>query len=586
MPPPIADVPNSTNLSFRAVRPSAVQPTPKLSKAAQKRQAVQEAARNTAAQPPPDSSTPRKKKRDEQQPQLSTSELSKGRKKAGKTKAAQPGSQASLYNFFSSPHGRKETAEEERNDTDEDEGEEHDGKNGEGGRKKETKARKRKRREDGQTLEQVEKDVRKLLFPTTDTPHAALKAGGKKAKRDDEEDERDADEEQSEDDEFVAAPTKHTALGLYSCQADYNRNVLAALREEYRDISQTRSQQAHSHSNPPAPAVSHAVRLLCLCVEAATNLEHLQCFWDQAHSRHAVSICAVYYNGSSSYRWPSEQQKKRFRVFNRIGRSHDKRPAKIIDTVDIREHGVIKCTAVTFAFALRHHEVGDSEVVSKGLKFMLPTWQDKSEREMSEADRLQLSAVVLGMMKLPIEKVMFEAKDIFLVLMSSLRSPQAPRCQQLVDVQVACWLLDPNVTKESDRSKYQLLPLVQKYLERDSGYDTDVTDRPADILRGLLVDMEDVLVLWHAVRGQLALQRMNVMMDLEMQLLPVLAEMQYLGNRFDDKHFVVANNAVSMKMTAINEQLVTLAGEPFLVTSPAAVAHIMFGQLLATNIQR
>ena len=567
MPPPTAEVPHSTNLSFRAVRPPvSAPPPPVLSKAAKKRQAAKDAAREAAQSRPPDDSTPTKRKRGERKQQPSTPESSAGRKEAGKRRekeAVQPSNQASLYNFFSSPQRRKDAADEQRRETDEDDSEEQHGGSEGRGRSNDSKSRKRRRKDDMPTLEQVEKEARKLVFSTVegDSRHAASKAGRKRAVRVDEADDGETDEteeEQAEDDEFVQAPTRQVALGLYSSQADYNRNVLDALRKEYRDLSRP-------HRTIAAPSVHHSLQhplTLCVCfmlrVATATDLEHVQCFWDQANARHAVSVAAVYFNGSTSYRWPSEQQKKRFRVFNRIGRHTEKRNAKTIDTVDIREHGVIKCMAVTFTFALRHHEVGDAQSDSKGLKFMLPTWHDKSEPELSEADRLQLSAVVQGMLALPIEKVMFEAKDLILVLMSSLKMVQVPRCEQLSDVQVACWLLDPNVTKDSDRSKYQLLPLVHQYLQRDSGYDTDVTDRPADILRGLFVDMEDVLLLWHAVSAQLALQRMGLVMQLEMGLLPVLAEMQYLGTRFDGQHFVHANNAVIQMMTNIVSHADTL----------------------------
>ena len=287
------------------------------------------------------------------------------------------------------------------------------------------------------------------------------------------------------------------------------------------------------------------------CAATATSRDALQRFWDHAHTRHAVSIAAVFHNGSTSYRWPSDQQKKRFRLFSRIGRMHEKRDAKTIDTVDVREHGVIKCTAITFTFSLRAREAG-SDVEGGGLKYVLTTWHDKNERDITEQDRAQLLAVMQGVMALPIEKVMFEAKDVLCVLMSSLRLAQAPQCQQLADVQVACWLLDPNVSDKGDRSRYQLVPLVHQHLRQDSGYDTDVTDRPKDIVRGMLADMSDVLSLWWHVRGQLALQRMRVLFEeQEMRLLPVLAEMQYLGTRFDGDNFRRANNAFIAKMTSI-----------------------------------
>lgn len=320
-----------------------------------------------------------------------------------------------------------------------------------------------------------------------------------------------------------------------------------------------------------------------ICVTTATSQDTLQLFWNQAHDRHAVSIAAVYYNGSTSYRWPSKLQKERFRRFYRIGRTHEKRDAKTIDTLDIREHGVIKCVALTFSFSLRESEVG-SGLEGSGLKFMMTVWHDKSEAEMSEETRMQLWSVVDGVLRLPIEKVMFEARDLLCVLMSSLKLVQVPQCQQLADVQVACWLLDPNVSKGSERSKYQLVPLVHQYLERESGYDTEVTDKPGDIRRGLLADMEDVVALWHRVRGQLALQRVNaVFHEQEMRLLPVLAEMQYLGTRFDGENFKKSNNAIIAKMTTMVNQhriLCTLKGSLL----SAVLAHYV-ASLFLMNVE-
>ena len=550
LPPSTVDVPHSINLSFRAVRPTAaVRPAPALSKAAQRRQAAKETAKAAAADSQSDNATPTKRKRAEQQQQPSTPESDREKKRSdkGKEAAEHSNKQASLYSFFSSPHRQAETAKQ-RNEANEDDGEEEYGRSEEKTRSKESTGRKRKKT---QTLEQVEKEVRKLVFSTTDTspPQAASKASRKKADKAD--GVEGNNEERADDDDFVEAISKQSCLGLYSSQSDYNRNVLDALRQQYQDISQPLSAQ-HPHPQP-----THT-RCFSLCPSppsvctSATSHDALQLFWDQAHSRYAVSIAAIFYNGSTSYRWPSEQQKKRFRLFNRIGRHHERRDAKTIDTVDIREHGVIKCTALTFTFALRESELASQLHDSEQLKFMMTVWHDKSEEEASDEQRAQLCAVVQGVMALPIEKVAFDAKEVLCVLMSSLRWAQAPHCQQLVDVQVACWLLDPNVSKQSERDKYQLLPLVKLHLDRHSDYHTEVTDRPADIMRGLLVDMADVVLVWHYVRGQLALQRMNaVFHEQEMRLLPVLAEMQYLGTRFDGDSFKRASNAIIAKMTAM-----------------------------------
>ena len=548
-----------------------------LSKAAKRRLAAKETP-NEDSTP-----TPTKRKRTNQpqpQPQLQhdlpPASPSRQKRSGRKKEEDQPDAkQASLYSFFASPQ-QQTSAGREREERDEDEGEAEFDKSQEKAQSKRAMDSKRRKKSSGDTLEEVEADARRLLFDTEDAapPQAASKAGKKKASK-----VKDVGEnEMAEDDNFVEPPSKQCALGLYASQADYSRNLLATLRQQYQDISQPphtvhlQSVEFEIDSLLTVYAVSSA-----LC--AATSRDALEKFWSFAYERLAVSIAAVYYNGSTSYRWPSDDQKKRFRLFNRLGGR--RRDAKTIDTVDVREHGVLKCTALTFKFAVRDSEAA-SGVDESGLRFMMTVWRDKSEAEMSEEERMQLAAVIEGVMAFPIDKVMFEAKDVLTVLMSALKWVQAPQCQKLIDVQVACWLLDPNVSKESERSKYQLLPLLHQHLEQGSGYDTDVTDKPGDIARGLFADLTDVLSLWANVQPQLMVQRMQpVFQDQEMRLLPVLAEMQYLGTRFDGEHFKHAQNAIITKMTTINEQLVTIAGTPFLVTSPQAVAVIMYGQCSA-----
>ena len=236
MPPPTADVPHTTNLSFHAVRPPAAsKPPPILSKAAKRRQAAKEAAKEIAIESIHHDVTPTKRKRAEQQ--HSTPESSKGRKAGGRKKEEAPSvNQASLYSFFSSPHQQTD-AHTAKDDTDEDEGGKEYGRSKQRKRIQDTKARKRRKENESQTLEQMEKEVRKLVFPTTDAGprHAASKAGKKKA---DTATRKELEEERTGEEDFTETGSKQCALGLYTSQADYNRNVLETLRQHYQDISQ------------------------------------------------------------------------------------------------------------------------------------------------------------------------------------------------------------------------------------------------------------------------------------------------------------------------------------------------------------
>ena len=248
VPPLTADGPHSTNLSFRAVRPSAVvKPPPVLSKAAKRRQAAKEAARDTDKTTQDDNRTPTKRKRAECH-QPSTPESSKGRRGSGrKTEEALPHKQASLYSFFSSPQ-RQTHAHAEEKATDEDEGEEEYGRIREQKRLKGEKTRKRRKKDESPTLEQVEQDARQLVFPTTgaEPRRAASKAARTEGSRADTVAGREQDENfvSAEEGDFHEASTKQCALGLHTSQADYNRNVLEELRQHYQDISQPCSSTA------------------------------------------------------------------------------------------------------------------------------------------------------------------------------------------------------------------------------------------------------------------------------------------------------------------------------------------------------
>ena len=271
---------------------------------------------------------------------------------------------------------------------------------------------------------------------------------------------------------------------------------------------------------------------------------NIQTFWDLVNQCSSVSISCVFFNGSSSFRPASDSQKRRFRAFIRQQLGQRKMEARAVDE-EVRQRGVTQCAAVVFLF----HDPPPS-MQPDCLRFLLPVWQPKDAPSPSGLELGTLELVLLGLLERDsIEKLTFDAKELLCVLMRRCNWRQLDcRIQQLIDVQLASWLLSPNA-REKDRVKYSLLSLLREHSENESDYPVDISDRPADIMRGLQVDLLDVLRLWSDVRVRLLQQRMlAVFMEQEMQLTPVLAEMQQAGICFDGDSFRKANKAVERRM--------------------------------------
>ena len=228
-----------------------------------------------------------------------------------------------------------------------------------------------------------------------------------------------------------------------------------------------------------------------------------------------MSIAVVLCNGATSFRCASDSQKKRFRSLTRLATGKkDKTAARDIDLYATRERGVSKAIAVVFAFDERHAPSGPSH-------FLLPVWRPKEADVLAEHRMRTLGVVmefVLGSERLL--KLTFDAKELLCVLMRFLGWDHATIPQRLVDVQMGAWLLQPDPDKE--RAQYQLLPLLQSFCAFTSEYPIDVSDNPADVMRGLAEDLVDVRErLWPAMQQQLQLA------DLEGMLVDLVSRTQH-----------------------------------------------------------
>ena len=318
---------------------------------------------------------------------------------------------------------------------------------------------------------------------------------------------KEAEEEQCDDDAFVQIDGR-SHLGMYSTQAGYNATTLAALRAEFTDIRHQHSSATQRLSSAAVPRCTDFSRVARSVVSVSAE-KALYDFWQQVNLAPAVSLCLLLFNGSTSFRAASDGQKKRFRTFARqVALRKDRATAKDIDTYEMRERGVQKAIGVLFLFHPHPNTtVGTHPTLS--CRFLLPLWQAKGVEPLSVERREQVSQVMQAMLGLAsLEKVAFDTKELLCCLVRAFHWEVAPALLSVVDVQLAAWLLAPNAG-EKDRVKYQLLPLLLQHCQHESAYPIDVSDKPADILRALLMDLLDVQQqLWPAVHAQLARAQM------------------------------------------------------------------------------
>ena len=139
-------------------------------------------------------------------------------------------------------------------------------------------------------------------------------------------------------------------LGLYNTQAAYNKSVITALSEQYRDISQHSRQPELLQLLYPAAAdltplltsailCSCCVRLCQLCAEA--NLQPLVGSGESVPQRERPSA-ACSSTAPPATVAASDSQKKRFRTFVRLQLGQRKMDAKTVDE-EVRKRGVTQC---------------------------------------------------------------------------------------------------------------------------------------------------------------------------------------------------------------------------------------------------
>lgn len=130
------------------------------------------------------------------------------------------------------------------------------------------------------------------------------------------------------------------------------------------------------------------------------------------------------------------------------------------------------------------------------------------------------------------------------------------------DVTIAHYLLEPEMRHTPEI-------LAEKYL----GYSISPNAHPAEIA-ALNLKLKDIF------EPALEAEKMTALMtDIELPLVPVLADMEYTGVRIDTNALTAAANGMEERSNQLCEEIYEIAGEKFNVGSPAQVGEILFGKM-------
>ena len=138
---------------------------------------------------------------------------------------------------------------------------------------------------------------------------------------------------------------------------------------------------------------------------------------------------------------------------------------------------------------------------------------------------------------------------------------------RIFDTSVAAYLLD------SDRSSYEVEGLAQRYLKESLPEASD--ELPEAAIRAAAV-VKLVEALAQALDADGSLKLFN---EVEMPLLPVLAEMERTGLALDTSVLAAQSAELGEEIKGMVERIHETAGEEFNVDSPMQLSHVLFDKL-------
>ncbi len=155
----------------------------------------------------------------------------------------------------------------------------------------------------------------------------------------------------------------------------------------------------------------------------------------------------------------------------------------------------------------------------------------------------------------------------------------------MIDTMVAHYLIDPDQRHNMDHMaesilNYSPIPITALIGEKKRDQ-ISIEDVPLEPLVEYAVEDADItLQLWQYLKEQLSTKQLeNVFFEIEMPLLPVLANMEQNGIMLDTETLNNQSLQITQKIEALEQNIQTQAGMPFNINSPKQLGEILFDLL-------
>ena len=155
----------------------------------------------------------------------------------------------------------------------------------------------------------------------------------------------------------------------------------------------------------------------------------------------------------------------------------------------------------------------------------------------------------------------------------------------LWDTMIAHYLINPGRENNMDSMAESLLHYQTIHIEQLIGPKGPAQKsmrnlRPAEVYQYAAEDADITLRLKNVLEPKLKEVGAEVLFhDIEMPLVPVLADMERNGVRLDTKALDDVRTTFTQRMTELEQEIYQLAGESFNIASPRQVGEILFGKL-------
>lgn len=155
----------------------------------------------------------------------------------------------------------------------------------------------------------------------------------------------------------------------------------------------------------------------------------------------------------------------------------------------------------------------------------------------------------------------------------------------LWDTMIAHYLINPGRENNMDSMAesllhYQTIHIEQLIGPKGSAQKTMRSLSPAEVYQYAAEDADITLRLKNVLEPKLKeVGAEELFHDIEMPLVPVLADMERNGVRLDTKALDEVRTTFTQRMTELEQEIYQLAGESFNIASPRQVGEILFGKL-------